>query len=178
MTLKAWLSDKKKKVYERNFVLGRGRIYFFRKTIFFNEWEEWKEFQVTAQPSSITTKSWFAQPLLEWLKKTEVWWESNKNRFYSGNIAIMWTRPQCGTCSIPNKTKIKWEFTSKEQGGGHACVLSRFSRVGVFVTLWTVVHQAPLSMGFSRQECWSGLSFPPPGDLPKPGIQPLFPAYR
>ena len=40
------------------------------------------------------------------------------------------------------------------------------------VTLWTVAHQAPLSMGFSRQEYWSGLPFPSPGDLPDPGIEP------
>ena len=40
------------------------------------------------------------------------------------------------------------------------------------VTPWTVAHQAPLSMGFSRQEYWSGLPFPPPGDLPDPGIEP------
>ena len=39
-------------------------------------------------------------------------------------------------------------------------------------TLWTVAHQASLSMGFSRQECWSGLPFPSPGDLPEPGIGP------
>ena len=43
------------------------------------------------------------------------------------------------------------------------------------VTPWTVAHQAPLSMGFSRQEHWSGLPFPPPGDLPDPGIQPTSP---
>ena len=43
-------------------------------------------------------------------------------------------------------------------------------------TLWTVAHQAPLSMGFSRQECWSGLPFPSPGDLPYPGIKPGSPA--
>ena len=41
-----------------------------------------------------------------------------------------------------------------------------------FATPWTVAHQAPLSMGFSRQEYWSGLSFPPPGDLPDPGMEP------
>ena len=41
------------------------------------------------------------------------------------------------------------------------------------VTLWTVAHQAPLSMRFSRQECWSGLPCPPPGDLPNPGIEPM-----
>ena len=46
------------------------------------------------------------------------------------------------------------------------------SRVWFFVTLWTEACQAPLSMEFSRQEDWSGLPFPTPGDLPKPGIEP------
>ena len=45
-----------------------------------------------------------------------------------------------------------------------------------FVTPWTVVHQAPLYMGFSRQEYWSGLPFSSPGDLPDPGIEPMAPA--
>ena len=45
------------------------------------------------------------------------------------------------------------------------------SRVRLFATPWTVAHQAPLSMGFSRQEYWSGLPFPSPGDLPDPGIE-------
>ena len=45
-----------------------------------------------------------------------------------------------------------------------------FSRVQFFVTPWSVAHQAPLSMGFCRQEYWSGLPFPSPGDLPNPGI--------
>ena len=54
------------------------------------------------------------------------------------------------------------------------CVLSRFSRGRLFVIPWTVACQAPLSMGFSRQEYWSGLPCPPPGDLPHPGIEPAF----
>ena len=44
------------------------------------------------------------------------------------------------------------------------------------MTPWTVAHQAPLSVGFSRQEDWSGLPFPPPGDLLDPGIEPVSPA--
>ena len=52
-------------------------------------------------------------------------------------------------------------------------MLSRFSRVWLFATLWAVAHQAPPSMGFSRQEYWSGLPCPPPGDLPNPGIEPM-----
>ena len=46
------------------------------------------------------------------------------------------------------------------------------SHVLLFVTPWTVAHQVPLSMGFPKQEYWSGLTFPPPGDIPNPGIKP------
>ena len=52
------------------------------------------------------------------------------------------------------------------------------SRVRPFATPWTVAYQAPPSMGFSRQECWSGLPFPSPGDLPDPGIERRFPALQ
>ena len=52
------------------------------------------------------------------------------------------------------------------------------SRVRLFATPWTVAYQAPPSMGFSRQEHWSGLPFPSPGDLPKPGIKPGSPALQ
>ena len=56
----------------------------------------------------------------------------------------------------------------------HACILSRFSHIRLFVTLWTVALQAPMSMGFSRQEYWSGLPYPP-RDLPDSGIEPMSP---
>ena len=55
----------------------------------------------------------------------------------------------------------------------HACMLHHFSRVRLFATLWTEACQAPLSMGFSRQEYWRGLSYHPPGDLSNPGIKPM-----
>ena len=54
----------------------------------------------------------------------------------------------------------------------HAWLLSL---VRLFVTPWTEAHQASLSMGFSGQEHWSGLPYPPPGDLPDPGIKPTSP---
>ena len=57
-------------------------------------------------------------------------------------------------------------------------VLSHFSHVQLVATLWTVDHQAPLSMGFSRQEYWSGLPCPPPGDLPNLGIEPRSPTLH
>ena len=50
------------------------------------------------------------------------------------------------------------------------------SHVQLFATSWTVAHHVPLSMGFPRQEYWSGLPFPLPGDLPDPGIEPSSPA--
>ena len=55
----------------------------------------------------------------------------------------------------------------------HACSLTR--HIQLFATPWTVARQAPLSMGFSRQEYQSGLPFPPPGDLPNPGIKRMSP---
>ena len=59
-----------------------------------------------------------------------------------------------------------------------ACVLSHFSHVRLFVILWTVACQAPLSMGFSKQDFWSGLTCPPPVDLPGPGIKPTSLAFQ
>ena len=71
---------------------------------------------------------------------------------------------------------LKWEFIHLF----NQCLLSEvlcspslFSCVQLFAILWIVACQVPLSMGFSRQEYWSGLPFPPPGDLPDPGIEPL-----
>ena len=56
-------------------------------------------------------------------------------------------------------------------------ILSQLSHKGSpFICYHSVTRQAPLSVGFSRQEYWSGLPFPPPGDLPNPGIEPMSPA--
>ena len=51
------------------------------------------------------------------------------------------------------------------------------SHVRLFATPWTVAHQASLSLGFPRQEYWNGLPFSPPGDLPNPGVELVFPEY-
>ena len=66
-----------------------------------------------------------------------------------------------------NSRRYMWKFFSS------ACVLSRFSHVWLCVTLSTIGLQTPLSMGFSRQEWWSGLPWPSPGDLSDPGIEPV-----
>ena len=57
-------------------------------------------------------------------------------------------------------------------------MLSTLSYVQLFVTPWTAAHQAPLSIGFSRPEYWSGLPCSPPGDLPNPGIEPRSPTLQ
>ena len=58
------------------------------------------------------------------------------------------------------------------------CVCESLSHVQLFATPWTVAHQAPLFMAFSRQEYWSGLPFPSLGDLPNSGIEPESPALQ
>ena len=69
-------------------------------------------------------------------------------------------------CTVIVETLSGWDLFLK-----CVCMLSHLSCVLLFVTPWPVAHQAPLSLGFSRQEYWSGLPCPPPGDLPDPGIE-------
>ena len=73
---------------------------------------------------------------------------------------------------------FKEEHISDPQNSLGAFVLSHFSRVRLFATPWTVARQAPLSMGFSRQEYWNGLPFPSAGHLPHPGIKHRSPALQ
>ena len=68
----------------------------------------------------------------------------------------------------------KYSFYCKTPKGK----VKSLSHVRLFATLWTVAHQAPLSTVFSRQEYWSGLPFPSPGDLPNPGIEPRSPSLQ
>ena len=77
----------------------------------------------------------------------------HKKTFHKFNI-------HCGGCPQPSAYK------------GNVCALS-LSCFRLFMTPWTVARQAPLSLGFSSQEYWSGLPFPSPGDLPDPGNEPM-----
>ena len=94
---------------------------------------------------------------------------------------------------VTHTSILAWEIAWTEEPGGLQSVgsqkirrdlahvhvmLSRFSRVQLHAALWTVALQAPLSMGFSRQEYWCGLPFPSPGDLPNPEIEPGSPALE
>ena len=78
--------------------------------------------------------------------------------------------------SFSGRWHLHWHFEDTANGRCDnfifVCMLSCFSRVWLFVIPWTVARQAPLSMGFSGQEHWSGLPCPPPGDLPDPGVKP------
>ena len=85
--------------------------------------------------------------------------KENKEKWQLNGICCLWLDPG------PRKV-IKDNYRL------HGCMLSCFSRVQLFVTPWTVALQAPLSMEFSRQEYWSGLPLPSPGNLPDPGIEP------
>ena len=72
----------------------------------------------------------------------------------------------------PNRRGIESNSETKTPGfKSCGCVLSHLAVVSNSVTQWIAAHQAPLSMGFSRQEYWSGLPCPPPGDLPDPGTE-------
>ena len=68
-------------------------------------------------------------------------------------------------------------FCFQEPSGSEG-VEESLSHVRLFATPWTVAHQAPLSMGFTRQEYWSGLPFPSPGDLPNQGTEPRSPTLQ
>ena len=69
----------------------------------------------------------------------------------------------------PRACYTEWSRSKREKQISYT--LSHFSRVQLSATLWTVALQAPLSMRFSKQEFWSGLPCPPPGDLPHPGLK-------
>ena len=72
---------------------------------------------------------------------------------------------------VKKKISTVWKIIQQALGDG-LCMLSRFSCVRLFATIWTVARQASLSMGISRQEYWSGLPCPSPGDLLNPRIEP------
>ena len=77
---------------------------------------------------------------------------------------------QIGAATIENSMEVPEKIENRATSC--VCMLRHLSCVLLFATLWTVSCQAPLSMGFSWQEYWSGLSCPPPGDLPDPGTEP------
>ena len=85
--------------------------------------------------------------------------------------------PKGATSLDQEDEPLPWVLSFERSGRGFlfyacACVLSCFSHIRLFASLWTGALPVPLSMGFSRQQYWSGLPCPPPEDLPDPGIKP------
>ena len=122
------------------------------------------------------------------------WWQNLQKDFLNVDILIKqvwrWAQLVKHWIHLMNNTFTRIKVTKSPQWGVSflecfrfpsrdflslciLCVLSRFSCVWLFATLWIVAHQVPLSMGFSRQEHWSGLPCPSPGDLPDPGVEPM-----
>ena len=99
-----------------------------------------------------------------------------RHRFDPWIKKIPWRRKWQPTVFLAEKSKSHGQRRlagySRWGRKAYACILSCFSHISLFMTLWTVVRQARLSMGFSRQEHWSGLPCPPPGHLPHPGMEP------
>ena len=106
--------------------------------------------------------------------------ESSEIKFQSGARLLSYSASLKSENQLPlqGEKANSTSHSHKSISSLGACVLSCFSRVQLFVSLWTVVNQAPLSMGFSRQEYWSGLPFPPSGNLSDPGIKPGSPALQ
>ena len=106
-------------------------------------------------------------------------WGGRRRSWYwpiLGGLETVHLSPQ-----VPASLFTKWYHTCPaewDESQIHTYILcymlSPFSHVHLIVTPWTVAHKAPLFMGFSKQECWTGLPCPPPGDLRDPGFEPVF----
>ena len=108
----------------------------------------------------------FAQEIYCWFKKTILLWLSLGSGLHSAVYLNSSWETICLHKSWSIPVEVKWSEVKS------------LSRVRLFATPWTVAHQAPPSMGFTRQEYWSGLPFPSPGDRPNPGIEPSSPALQ
>ena len=91
------------------------------------------------------------------------------NEFFSTlTVSLFFFLKKCYWSIVNLQWCVSFRCTVKWMSHPHTYVLSHWSHVRLFATPWTVARQAPLSMGFSRQGCWSGLLFPLPGNLPWP----------
>ena len=95
--------------------------------------------------------------------------------FYTKNLIHKLTMPSAESWSV---FQVCPENPSEPLGVWRSSEVKSLNHVRLFATPWAVAYQAPLSMGFSRQQSWSGLPFPSPGHLPNPGIKPRSPALQ
>ena len=115
-------------------------------------------------------------PDSKWRKKKYLW-ESNSKKFKSLYCFYILNKHKAHSIFIKYIYFLVWKpkiYISLIM----EVKVKLLSGVRLFVTPWTVAYQAPPSMGFSRQEYWSGLPFPSPGDLPDPGIKPRSPVLE
>ena len=137
----------------------------------------------TEEPGGLQTMGWQGVRHTEWLTLSFSMREMDK--------MIGWRLSEYRWCLLQVKCLRNLRKPSKEWNDGRwspfthlqSCPrkekkVKLFSRVQLFATPWSVAYQAPPSMGFSRQEYWSGLPFPSPGDLPDPGMEPRSPAFH
>jgi len=134
----------------------------------------------------LLTLSHSAQPPNSCKKTIHLTWLGTYAQPYPGEERTLqwwfhWNWVQLGNGRFPKENRSKTRQVNTHRSNtrisdhsAHPLQWSEvksLSHIRLFATLWTVAHQAPLSMGFSRQEYWSGLPFPSPGDLPDPGIE-------
>ena len=96
-------------------------------------------------------------------------WQIERRKVEVVTDFIFWGSKITGDCDCSHGIKRRLLLGRKAMT--KLSEVKPLSRVWLFATPWTIARQAPLSMGFSRQEYWSGLPFPSPGDLPDPGIE-------
>ena len=109
-----------------------------------------------------------------WFKSWNLQVESYKE-WQVTMLKVKWAVQTIGAQIEKRECSLRAKDARKGLGVTCACVPSCFTHVWLFVTLWTLAHQALLSMGISRQEYWSDPPCPPLGDLPDPGIEPTSP---
>ena len=150
--------------------------------------ECWGLSQLFHSPLSLSSRG-FTVPLhfLLWLEGPKLVWAKDVTLLYQRQAQVHLAK----SCNLPNSLWTTIDFIYFFLAWTHVgplqmpilwwhscvCTCSVTQPWWLFATLWTVTHQAPLSMEFSRQEYWSGLPFPSPVDLPDPGIKLESPAF-
>ena len=134
----------------------------------------------------------------DWAANTNLisWWHHNKwntlfkvislnsmCNFLRKEIGMMWLDKQKFNPGLMRKWRHPFKRkhqrnNQQKQEPSSLYLIHSLSHVQLFATPWTVAHQAPPSMGFSRQEYWSGFPLPSPGDLPNSGIEPGSPTFQ
>ena len=118
---------------------------------------------MNCSPPGVSVHGIFQASILEWVAIS----------FSRGSFWLT----QGSNPGFPHCRQMLYRLSHRE-APKHKISVQLLSRVRLFATQWTISHQAPLSMGFPKQEYWNGLPFPPPGDLPDTGIKPGSPALQ